>query len=99
MENIGKSEDEILQKMRIIAYKEILSFKEAVLYLNVSESFLYKLTSKNDIPFSKPNGGKIYFKKEDLNKWMTQNSTTSIDELEKEILTKLKKGRDGKKIN
>ncbi|OWP85302.1 hypothetical protein BWK59_00785 [Flavobacterium davisii] len=99
MANIKKCEDEILQKMRIIAYKEILSFKEAVLYLNVSESFLYKLTSKNEIPFSKPNGGKIYFKKEDLNKWMTQNSTTSIDELEKEILTKLKKGRDGKKIN
>ena len=53
--------------------KEILSFREAIAYLDLSESFLYKLTSTRKIKFFKPNNGRIYFKKVDLDKWMLQN--------------------------
>ena len=74
-----------LKMMQTIAYKEILSFREALIYLDVSESFLYKQTSKNTISFFKPNGGKIYFKKEDLNNWMLQNDTLSKQDLKQEI--------------
>lgn len=34
------------KSLMLIAQKEILSFKEALIYLDVSDSFLYKLTSK-----------------------------------------------------
>ena len=88
-----------LNRANVIAQKEILSFKEALVYLDVSSSFLYKLTSKNEIPFTKPNGGKIYFKKEDLNNWMLKNESKSNDVLENEIDNHLKQNYYGKKIN
>lgn len=49
-----------------------ISFKEAVDYLKVSKSTLYKLTSNREIEFYKPNGGKIYFKLEDLDNWINK---------------------------
>lgn len=58
-----------------IGNKEIMSFREAASYLDVSESLLYKLTSKKQIRFYKPNNGKIYFKRVDLNNWMLQNES------------------------
>ncbi|CAA7386967.1 helix-turn-helix domain-containing protein [Chryseobacterium fistulae] len=73
--------------------KEILSFKEALAYLDVSPSLLYKLTSQRSISYSKPNGGKIYFKKMELDSWMLQNEAKSNRVLEKELLTKFKSKR------
>ncbi|GAB1858009.1 hypothetical protein MHTCC0001_28460 [Flavobacteriaceae bacterium MHTCC 0001] len=89
MDDLAKS-NENLQKMQLIAYKEILSFKEALLYLDVSKQTLYQLTSKKKITFTKPNGGKIYFRKEDLDKWMLQNESDSARVLEDNILNHLK---------
>jgi excisionase family DNA binding protein len=90
---------EDLQKLKIVNQKSILSFKEALVYLDVSESFLYKLTSKKSIGFAKPNGGKIYFKKEDLDMWMLQNMSTSESVKEDEIMNHLKKNYNGEKID
>lgn len=83
------------QRVKIIAHKDILSFKEALIYLDVSESMLYKLTSKNAIKFTKPNKGKLYFKKSDLNDWMLQNESIGIEDLEDEIFNHLNKNSDG----
>lgn len=69
--------------------KDILSFQEAVAYLDISESSLYKLTSDSKITFFKPNGGKIYFRKSDLNAWMLKNEFKSTGELENDILSKM----------
>lgn len=76
-------------KMETTSQKEILSFKEALGYLDVSKSFLYKQTSQRAIRYFKPNGGKIYFKKTDLDSWMLQNENKSIMSLEGELLTKI----------
>lgn len=88
-----------LRRIQVIFQKEILSFKEALVYLDVSESFLYKLTSKRAVEFTKPNGGKIYFKKKDLDDWMLQNASKSERVLEDEIFNHLKKNYNGEKIN
>ena len=69
----------------------MLSFKESLLYLDVSDSLLYKLTSNRAITYFKPNGGKLYFKKSDLDNWMNQNESKSIRVLENEINNHLKK--------
>jgi len=46
------------------------------------------------ISFSKPNGGKLYFEKVDLDNWMIQNKSKSVVEVENEILEKsIKNGR------
>lgn len=70
--------------------KDILSFREALGYLDVSKSFLYKLTSNRGIRFTKPNGGKIYFRKSDLDNYMLSNEQKSKLEVEEEILNKIK---------
>jgi excisionase family DNA binding protein len=91
--------NESTQRMQLIAQKEILSFKEALVYLDISESFLYKLTSKKAIDFTKPNGGKIYFKKTDLDNWMLQVKTTSARALEESVFNHLNKNGNGKEAS
>lgn len=97
MENPENVEN--LQRAQIIAHKEILSFKEALIYLDVNKSTLYKLTHKKEIEFTKPNGGKIYFKKSDLDNWMLKGQSESKRVLEDEIFNHLKRNGNGKKIN
>lgn len=78
------TETDYFQKMQLIAHKEILSFREELVYLDVSESFLYKLTSERAIEFTKPNGGKLYFKKSDLvNAWKLADEKGVADVLRK----------------
>ena len=49
---------------------EVLTFRQACEYLNLSASYLYKLTSSGTIPHSKPNGKRIYFSKFELDAWL-----------------------------
>jgi excisionase family DNA binding protein len=53
--------------------KNIFSFDEASKFLNLSKSYLYKLTSGNLIPHYKPQGKMLYFEKEELEAWLRQN--------------------------
>jgi len=74
--------------------KEVLNFNEAAIYLEVSHSHLYKLTSTGTIPAYKPNGKKLYFNREELNKWLLTNRQTSISDIEDEVSQfKFKSGR------
>lgn len=67
---------------------------EAAEYLKISKSLLYKLTSNSVITFSKPNGGKIFFQKKDLDGWVAKNKQKSISETQDELNSKI--GRNGK---
>lgn len=74
--------------------KEVLNFNEAAVYLEVSHSHLYKLTSTGTIPAYKPNGKKLYFNREELNSWLLSNRQASISDIEEEVSQfKLKSGR------
>ena len=59
-----------------------LTFKEATKYLDISASYLYKLTSQAKILHYKPNKKKIYFKKSDLKNWLLRNRVSTESELE-----------------
>ncbi|MCP9761479.1 helix-turn-helix domain-containing protein [Lacihabitans soyangensis] len=73
--------------------KEILNFTEATKYLEVSASHLYKLTSANILPYYKPNGKKLYFKREELNEWLLSNRSASKEEIAQKARNfKFKKG-------
>ena len=85
-----KQELKKLSNQKQLNSKEVLSFEEAVKHLNVSKSFLYKMTSEGKIAFSKPSGKLIYFKKTDLDNWMLSNRSESIEEIEMSINEKLK---------
>lgn len=62
----------------LISIKEILSFKEAIAYMDVSSSYLYKLTASKQISHFKPSGKRIYFRRACLDQWMTSNKCESI---------------------
>lgn len=89
MESLVK--DDVFPSVHRTHQKEMLSFREALIYLDISESLLYKLTSNRAITYFKPNGGKIYFEKSDLNDWMRQNELKAIRVLENELNNHLKK--------
>jgi len=80
--NLLKSVNAHIEEQGLLK-KEILDFKEACKYLRVSDSLLYKLTSNKEIPFSKPNGKKIYFKRLDLDSWMMNSKNVSLFSEEK----------------
>ena len=96
MINNEKNELQHLLKMQKIVQKNILCFKEALIYLDISKSFLYKLTHRKAINFTKPNNGKLYFKREDLDNWMLQNMSESSSVLENRVNNYLNKKKDGK---
>jgi len=53
--------------------KEFLNFKEVLELLMVSRSTLYKLSASGKIPHYKPTGGKLYFNRVQVLKWLTQD--------------------------
>lgn len=61
--------------------KEIFSLEEACLFLSISKSKMYKMTSANKITFYKPEGKALYFRKADLEAFMLRNKITSNDDL------------------
>lgn len=63
---------EELEQM-VFMHKNIFSFEEASKFLNLSKSYLYKLTSGNLIPHYKPQGKMLYFEKTELETWLRQN--------------------------
>ena len=88
---------ESIEKMLIeqnLLKKDVLNFIEAALYLDVSHSHLYKLTSTGAIPFYKPNGKKVYFNRQELDTWLLRKRQTTSDEIEQQAADYLlKKGR------
>lgn len=64
----------------IYTTKRVFTFQEACMYIGVSESMLYKLTSGKDIPHYKPRGKMIYFAKEELDEWLLRNYEPTVDD-------------------
>lgn len=79
LDNIEKmiSEQNLLKK-------EVLNFSEACQYIDVSESHLYKLTSRKQIPHFCPQGKKLYFNRHEIDRWLQQNRKNTNDEIERE---------------
>lgn len=66
----------------ILTQKNVLNFSELKLYTNLSESYLYELTSSGGIPCYKPNGKKLYFKKQEIEDWLLSNRKATNIELD-----------------
>lgn len=94
--------DEIIKKLisieqRIIEQnllqKEIINFAEACLYLDLSSSHLYKLTSANAIPCYCPQGKKLYFRRTELDLWLTSHRNATKEEVEQQTANYITKNR------
>lgn len=71
----------------LISQKTVLNFDELVEYTGLSQSYLYKLTSKGDIPFYRPNGKQLYFNKEEIDRWLLRNRAKTNEEINNEVTT------------
>lgn len=80
---------ESLIKSQSTATKAVLSLDEVAEYTGLSKQYLYKLTSKNIIPFSRPNGKKIFFNKAEVDKWLLSNRQSTEEEIQSEAITKV----------
>lgn len=65
-----------------IGIEEILDLNKTSSYIGISKSTIYKFTSKRAIPHFK-RGKKLYFKKSELDEWLTTHKVLSSDEIEK----------------
>ncbi len=80
--------DELLShlgQVEKIAYaaKDFLSIDEVAAYLQVSKSYVYKLTSMKELTIYKPNGKNIFILRDDLHEWIKRNPCLSNSEIEK----------------
>ena len=75
IKNMEKTIEERVYELEQLLFtnKNVLSFDEASKFLNLSKSYLYKLTSGNLIPHYKPQGKMLYFEKAELEAWLRQN--------------------------
>jgi excisionase family DNA binding protein len=69
--------------------KPTLTLEEAAIYTGLSESFLYKLTSTQQIPHFKPRGKMLYFDRVELDSWLRQNRVSSTSEIEAKVANHL----------
>lgn len=71
-----------IERNSLLAAKNVFSLEEASLFLNMSKSFLYKMTYRHEIPFYRPNGKQIYFDRKELEDWMRRNRVATAEEIE-----------------
>lgn len=83
---------ESLIKEQNLPQKEIFTLKEACEYLDISTSFMYKLTHQKRIVHFCPNGKKLVFRKDDLSDYLLKNRRATIDEIEANASKYIMKG-------
>lgn len=66
--------------------KIVLNIDEVAEFTGLSKLYLYKLTSKNEIPHSKPNGKNVFFNKSEIEQWLLRNRQATNEELQNEAV-------------
>jgi len=64
--------------------KEVMNLEETAIFMGISKSTLYKMTSDHVIPFYRPNGKMIFFEKADLLAWIRKNRVSSNSEIDEQ---------------
>ena len=64
-----------------VAITEVLNLTQASVYVSLSKSAIYKKTSVRSIPHFKK-GKKLYFKKSELDLWLTSMKISTKDEID-----------------
>lgn len=73
-----------IEQYSMIAAKTMLNIKEAAFILGMTVRGVRENVRNRIIPCYKPNVNRLYFKKSELEEWMTQNRRKSMAELKSE---------------
>lgn len=75
-----------LERAALIGAKPVLGVEEAAEFTGYTVKGIYTLTSEKRIPHYKKNG-KLYFKKDELEAWMTENKVLTQREINSKAQT------------
>lgn len=64
-----------------VTITEVLNLNQAAEYVSLSKSAIYKKTSERNIPHFKK-GKKLYFKRSELDNWLTGMKISTKDEID-----------------
>jgi len=65
-----KLEDiEKVLKELVVTQKKVLNSTEAAIYLHHTRGHIYRLISREDLPYFRPKGTRLYFKRKELEYW------------------------------
>lgn len=86
-----------LEVLTLLAAKSVLTLEEVCLLTGLAKSTVYKMTANRVIPHYHADGGKhLYFKKDEVEDWLTRNRVSSHIEDEQravnEYFSKKQKG-------
>ena len=73
----------------MLSQKEVLSMEELTEYTGWKKSHIYRMTSQRAIPFYKPMGGNIFFKRSEIDEWLLRNRQSTEEELSSKATTRL----------
>ena len=65
--------------------KKVLTLPEAAKFLDFSEGYTYQLVSQGILSCYKPNGKKLYFNREELEKWVFSTKQQSQEEVRQSV--------------
>ena len=71
LESILVKLDMISLKMDVL--KPVMNIDEFCNYLGTSKRAAYRMTSENLVPHYKPNGKNIFFKRSEIDEWITRH--------------------------
>ena len=72
-----RTNQERLEKL-LLAKKNVLNIRELSEYTGYSISYIYKLTSRNALPYFKPSGKAIFFDRMEIDVWLLKNKHLQV---------------------
>lgn len=74
-----------------IGSKDFLTVPETCVFLGIKKNYLYKLTASKKLPYYRPCGRKVLFKKSELQALVEKSRVSTDDELQSRAETELMK--------
>ncbi len=68
----------------VLSNKQTLNIDEAAAFTGLAVSYLYKLTSTQEIPHYKPRGKMLYFDRSELETWLKKGKVKTITDIDRE---------------
>ena len=65
----------------VLSNKQTLNIDEAAAFTGLAVSYLYKLTSTQEIPHYKPRGKMLYFDRSELETWLKKGKVKTINDI------------------
>lgn len=88
-----------LEVLTLLSAKNVLTLEEVCILTGLAKSTVYKMTANRAIPHYHADGGKhLYFKKDEVENWLTRNRVSSQTEDEQKAVNEYfcQKARAGK---